>query len=114
MFIFRTLIVCHKAWIGNFVIGGLNVHSVLYTIWTFNESSSDGFKNANQLLSWINIFNQHENDLPILPTQSQQQPNIVNGGGNDYSYDDLLNAISLMPNLREDDLNEHFLEETYN
>ena len=25
MFIFRTLIVCHKAWIGIFVIGGLNV-----------------------------------------------------------------------------------------
>ena len=25
MFIFRTFIVCHKAWVGIFVIGGLNV-----------------------------------------------------------------------------------------
>ena len=32
---FCTLCVCHKAWIGNFWFGGLNVHSVFYTIWTF-------------------------------------------------------------------------------
>nr|POF25361.1 hypothetical protein CFP56_32602 [Quercus suber] len=35
-----------------------------------DESSPDGFENANQLLPWINIFNKQENDLPILPTQS--------------------------------------------
>ena len=39
LFMFRTLIVCHKAWIGIFVIRGLNVHSVLYTIWTFKHIS---------------------------------------------------------------------------
>ena len=78
------------------------------------ESSSNGFDKANQLLPWFNIVNRQENDLPILSTESQQQPNNVNGGENDYSYDDLLNAISLMPNLGEDDLNELFLEETYN
>ena len=78
------------------------------------ESSSNGFDKANQLLPWFNIVNRQENDLPILSKESQQQPNNVNGGENDYSYDDLLNAISLMPNLGEDDLNELFLEETYN
>ncbi|KAK7825565.1 putative two-component response regulator arr21 [Quercus suber] len=78
------------------------------------ESSSAGFENANQLQPWFNNVNQQENGLPIFQTQSQQQPNLVNGGENDYSYDDLLNAISLMPNLGEDDLNELFLEETYN
>ena len=36
MFIFRTLCVCHKAWIGYFLFGGLNVHSVFYAIWTFS------------------------------------------------------------------------------
>ena len=39
MFIFRTLCVCHKAWIGYFLFGGLNVHSVFYTIWIFNNVS---------------------------------------------------------------------------
>ena len=39
MFIFHTLIVWYQAWIGNLLIGGLNVHSVLYTNWTFNELS---------------------------------------------------------------------------
>ncbi|KAL4595255.1 hypothetical protein ACB092_12G077900 [Castanea dentata] len=78
------------------------------------ESSSAGFENANKLLPWFNNVNQQENALPIFQTKSQQQPNLVNGGENDYSYDDLLNAISLMPNLGEDDLNELFLEETYN
>ena len=32
MFIFRTLCVCHKSWIGNFVFGGLNVRSIFYII----------------------------------------------------------------------------------
>ena len=35
MFIFRTLVVCHKAWIGYFVFGGLNVQGCLYTFLNF-------------------------------------------------------------------------------
>ena len=33
---FTHFVFCHKAWIGNFFFWGLNVHSVFYTIWTFN------------------------------------------------------------------------------
>ena len=35
MFIFHTLVVCHKAWIGYFVFGGLNVQGYLYTYLNF-------------------------------------------------------------------------------
>ena len=35
MFIFRTLVVCHKARIGYFVFGGLNVQGCLYTFLNF-------------------------------------------------------------------------------
>ena len=36
MFIFRTLVVWHKAWIGYFVFGGLNVQGCLYTFLNFH------------------------------------------------------------------------------
>ena len=35
MFIFRILIVWYKAWIGNLLTGGQNIHSVFHTYWTF-------------------------------------------------------------------------------
>ena len=53
---FRILIACHKTWIGNFVIGGLNVHSVLYTIWTFTcfEVGQEGKYITNLILKDFN------------------------------------------------------------
>ena len=37
MFIFRTLVVCHKAWICYFVFGGLNVQGCFYTFLNFHS-----------------------------------------------------------------------------
>ena len=56
MFIFHILIVWYYAWIGNLLFGGLNVHSVLYTNWTFTLEFSVSFENVpcKALYSGIN------------------------------------------------------------
>ena len=56
MFIFHILIVWYYAWIGNLLFGGLNIHSVLYTNWTFTLEFSVSFENVpcKALYSGIN------------------------------------------------------------
>jgi two-component response regulator (ARR-B family) len=78
-------------------------------------SSSAGSESANQLPPLFNnTLNQQENGLPTLAPQLQQQYGLMNGEEIDCSYDDLLNSISCMQQLGEDDLNDLFLQETYN
>ena len=64
MFIFRTLIVCHKAWIGIFVIGGLNVqgcfiHYLNFQVFLhffFEVILLFSFPNFSMILTFV-IFN---------------------------------------------------------
>ena len=91
MFIFLTLCVCHKAWISNFLFGGLNVHSVFYTIWTFIcHHCGVGGHTRPKCYKWL--ATQQSNGMIASGSQNQLQSSLA-------PLEDLFKAFMFLSNL---------------